>query len=127
VYAAAAGLVIALGLGSRAEAVPLPPAARDAAGGALWALLVFVGLGLLLPRARTAAVAGLAAGVAAAVECSQLYRAPWADALRGTALGRLALGDTFDWGDLPAYLLGIAVGAAAEWGAGRWRNQRRAV
>jgi hypothetical protein len=49
------------------------------------------------------------------VEFSQLYRAPWIDAVRGTIPGRLVLGNTFKWLDLPAYAVGIAFGALAEW------------
>jgi hypothetical protein len=31
----------------------------------------------------------------------------------------MALGDTFGWGDIGAYLVGIASGGAIEWMAGR--------
>lgn len=52
------------------------------------------------------------------VEVSQLYHAPWIDAIRAMVPGRLVLGTTFNWPDLPAYSVGIALGSLAEW---RWR------
>jgi len=45
-----------------------------------------------------------------AIEFSQLYKAPWIDKLRHTLFGRLVLGDTFLWGDLLSYTVGIAIG-----------------
>jgi hypothetical protein len=44
----------------------------------------------------------LALAFSFAVEFSQLYHAPWIDALRGYRLGTLVLGDTVGWGDLAA-------------------------
>jgi hypothetical protein len=118
--------VIGLGLASRSPTLALPPFAAKYGGDALWALMVFLGLGLLLPRWRTSAVAALASGACCAVEFSQLYHAPWLDAARRTRLGALALGDTFAWADIAAYLAGIALGAVAEWTAQRFRRRRGA-
>ena len=42
------------------------------------------------------------------------WRYGWIDALRRNRLGGLILGDTFAWGDIAAYLVGIALGVAAE-------------
>jgi hypothetical protein len=117
-YAGLAFAVIACGLLWRSGLIPLPQWLLNNGGDALWALMVFVGLGFLLPRAPTWVVALLALGVAWGVESSQLYHSPWLDAVRTTLPGRLVLGSTFNWPDLPAYALGIAFGALAEW---RWR------
>jgi hypothetical protein len=81
----------------------------------IWALMVFVGFGFLFPRASTLLVALLALTFAWGVEFSQLYTAPWIDAIRATIPGKLVLGNTFKWGDLLAYTVGIALGAWAEW------------
>src|SRR4051812_39012091 len=116
-YALWISVVIGAGLASRSKVLGLPPFCAKYAGDALWALMVFVGLGFLLPRRTTATLMALAAVVCVAVECSQLYHAPWIDAIRRTTLGRLALGDTFAWPDIVAYLVGIAVGGAIEWAA----------
>jgi uncharacterized protein (DUF1810 family) len=123
-YAAWTAVVICAGLASRSDFVGLPPFLAKYAGDALWALMVFLGIALLVPTRSTATVAGLALAVSCAVEASQLYHAPWLDAIRRTTLGHLVLGDTFAWGDIGAYLVGITVGAVAEWGSGRvnWRR-----
>jgi hypothetical protein len=47
-----------------------------------------------------------------AIEFSQLYKAPWINSLRHTLFGRLVLGDTFLWGDLLSYTIGIALGVS---------------
>jgi hypothetical protein len=52
--------VIATGLLWRASFMPLPPAVSKYGGDALWALMVFVGFGFLLPRAPTLLLALLA-------------------------------------------------------------------
>jgi hypothetical protein len=124
-YAAAALLVIALGLWSRSDAAGLPWVVAKYAGDGLWGLVVFLGVGLLLPGLRTGPAAGLAAAFAGAIEVSQVYHAPWLDAARGTLPGGLVLGTpaaTFAWGDVAAYLVGIAVGAVGEWRVPRIRE-----
>jgi hypothetical protein len=118
VYACFGLAVMALGLLSRSDWVRLPPFLAEYAGDALWALLVFLGLAFLLPTRSTALVAGLAILFACAIELSQLYHAPWIDAIRRHRLAALVLGDTFVWADLAAYAVGIGTGAAAEWCAG---------
>lgn len=45
-----------------------------------------------------------------AVEVLQLWKAPFLEAMRATLLGRLILGNTFNWVDFPAYILGSSVG-----------------
>jgi hypothetical protein len=118
-YAAVGTAVVAAGLFWRSGFIPLPPSLSNYGGDALWALMVFVGFGFLFPRASTLLAALLALAFAWSVEFSQLYTAPWIDAVRATLPGRLVLGNTFNWGDLVAYAVGIALGAVAEW---RWRG-----
>jgi hypothetical protein len=107
--------VVAAGLLWRSGVIPLPQWLSNHGGDALWALMVFVGFGFLLPRASTVIVALLALTFAWGVEFSQLCHAPWIDAIRATLPGRLVLGTTFAWPDLPAYAVGIVLGALAEW------------
>jgi hypothetical protein len=113
--AVSAAVVICFGVASRSRFVGLPPFWAKYSGDALWALLVFIGLGLFFPSQRTWKLAALAFGVAFADECSQLYHAAWIDAVRRTWLGHAILGDVFAWPDLVAYAAGIAVGSIAEW------------
>jgi hypothetical protein len=108
------GLAIALGLGSRRFAAHVPEFVADHAGDALWASAVFLALGLALPRASTWAVAGLALAVCLAVELSQLYHAPWIDAVRATPPGGLLLGQGFLWIDLARYVAGVALAASVD-------------
>jgi hypothetical protein len=115
VYAGLALAVVVAGLLWRASFMPLPPVVAKYGGDALWALVVFVGFGFLLPRGSTLMVALLALTFAWGIEFSQLYHSPWIDTLRATIPGRLVLGSTFNWPDLPAYTLGVALGAWAEW------------
>ena len=114
-YALLALTVIATGLLWRSGLIPLPPALSNYGGDALWALMVFLGIGFLLPKSSTGTVALLAMAFAWGVEFSQLYRAPWIDTIRATVPGKLVLGNTFAWPDLVAYVLGISFGAWVEW------------
>jgi hypothetical protein len=111
--------VVAAGLFWRSGLIPLPQWLSNNGGDALWALMVFVGFGFLVPRASTLTLALLALSSAWGVEFSQLYHAPWLDAVRATIPGRLVLGTTFNWPDLPAYAVGVVIGTLAEW---RWRT-----
>ena len=112
--ASSTGLVIAAGLALRARMIPLPAFVTKYGGDALWALMVFCGVEFLLQRASTARVGLIAICFSCAVEFSQLYHAPWIDAVRGTRLGRLALGSTFNWPDFVAYAVGVGVGMMLE-------------
>ncbi len=117
-------VVIGCGLAFRSEFLALPPFLAKYGGDALWGSMVFLGLGLLLSARSTAVVAGLAAAMCVTVESSQLYQAPWLDEFRRMWFGRMALGNTFGWGDLAAYLVGILVGGLAEWTACRARSSK---
>ncbi|MBW8847001.1 MAG: DUF2809 domain-containing protein [Burkholderiales bacterium] len=113
-YAAAVLAVIGIGLASRRWPGMFPAALGKYPGDALWALMVFVGCGMLRPRAPSWRVAATALAISFAVEFSQLYQAPWINAIRGTVLGHLVLGSTFNVPDLFAYVIGVAVGLLAE-------------
>ncbi len=78
-------------------------------------MMVFVGFGILFPKRRTISIALIALAFCVAIETSQIYHAPWIDSIRRTTLGKLALGDTFAWGDIAAYLVGIFAASAIEW------------
>lgn len=114
-HAVLAFAVVAVGLLWRSDFMPLPPFFSKYGGDALWSLMVFAGFGFVFPRASTLSLALLALGFSWCVEFSQLYHAPWIDAVRATLPGRLVLGNTFNWPDLPAYALGAGLGTWLEW------------
>ncbi len=62
----------------------------------------------------TVTTAALAYALCVVVEVSQLYHAPWIDAVRATRLGHLVLGSGFDARDLLAYAVGVAFALLAE-------------
>jgi hypothetical protein len=109
-YFGASLAVIALGLLSRSSVLPLSPFWKKYSADALWALLVFLLIRFALPRLSTFKSAVIAFAIAVAVEASQLYHAPWIDGLRATRLGALTLGSWFNWPDMVAYAVGVAVG-----------------
>lgn len=102
------------GLVWRLPAIPFLPFVRKYGADALWAWLVFLLIRIIRPQARTATSAAVAFGFTVMVELTQLYHAPWIDAIRATRLGALVLGSVFNWPDIPAYALGVAVGVLIE-------------
>ena len=125
-YAAAAIAVIAIGLFSRSGHTGLPRFWTKYSGDALWALLIFVLVALILHRRSTIVVAAIAFAYSCATEFSQLYHSPWIDAARRTTLGHLVLGDTFAWADMIAYLVGVVFGVMAEVALRQWIQGRKA-
>ena len=96
--------------------LPVPELARDAAGGAAYAVAASLALLVAAPRLTAAGAAGLGFAFTCAVEISQLISTPWLDAVRATGLGRMALGTTFSWADFGPYgaggLIAWAIAAA---------------
>ena len=107
-------LTACLGLGSRRFGPHLPGFVAAYAGDTLWALVAFLGIGLLLPRASTWRVAAWATSFSVLIEVSQLYHAPWIDSIRATTLGALVLGHGFLWSDLACYAAGVGLGVIIE-------------
>ncbi|MFP2926427.1 DUF2809 domain-containing protein [Pyxidicoccus sp. 3LG] len=103
-------LVLLLGLASRSKSLPWPAFFAAYAGDTLWALLVFLLLRFVAPGRPALHVAGAALAFSFAVELSQLYQAPWLNAVRRTLPGRLVLGAGFLWSDLVCYTAGVLAG-----------------
>lgn len=102
---AVATIVVGLAVHSLAPAGD----ARDIAGDALWAMMMFWWVTALWPAARSGARALAALAISWAVEFSQLSHAAWLEQARATRLGPLVLGTGFDPRDLVSYAVGIAV------------------
>ncbi|MFC5454463.1 DUF2809 domain-containing protein [Prosthecobacter fluviatilis] len=110
----ALALVLGAGLLWRSCYLPLSSFLSKYGGDALWALSVFLAVGLCFRHASTWRITLISFAFSWGIEFSQLYHAPWLDQLRSSLPGRLVLGSTFNAPDLLAYLVGIILGAAAE-------------
>jgi hypothetical protein len=111
------GLVVAtvlLGLGSRQFRSELPWVIAEYAGDTLWAAMVYFLAAMIWRNAGAGRLAAGAYSFSLAVEVSQLYQAPWINALRATRLGGLVLGYGFLWSDLACYAAGIALAVAVD-------------
>jgi len=106
--------VILIGLASRRFPMMLPAAAGKYPGDVLWTMMVFFGLAVIWPRLGVMRLTVAALAISYAVEFSQLYQAPWINALRAHPLGHLVLGSTFNWLDLAAYTIGALLAMLAE-------------
>ena len=117
-------LVIAVGLASRRGLVQFPAVLGNYPGDALWAWVVLLCMAWVRPAITRGRLVGVSLVVAFAIEFLQLYQALWMQALRANKLAYLVLGNGFDPLDLLAYVVGIALGAAVDWGWQRWRQTR---
>jgi hypothetical protein len=115
IYALVTALVIGTGLLWRSGLFPLPDFIAKYGGDSLWALVVFLCFGIAFHRSSTVRIALVAVCFAWSIEFLQLYHVPWIDGIRSTRLGHLVLGTMFNGPDLLAYVVGIALGALAEW------------
>ncbi|MFI5160244.1 MAG: DUF2809 domain-containing protein [Sphingobacteriales bacterium] len=93
-------------------------------GDILWATMVFFIVRFLFITAPVKQVAVISLAFCYAIEFSQLYKAPWIDNLRHTLFGRLVLGDTFLWGDMLSYTVGIGIGILFETALSKNRTLR---
>jgi hypothetical protein len=75
-----------------------------------WFLMLLV-LTIRPHRSFVWPTAAIVAGTTILLEFAQLWQPDWLMAIRGTWLGRMALGTTFTWQDLPPYPIACAVGA----------------
>jgi len=105
-------VVIVCGLSLRWYGFPLglPAFIVKYGGSVLWASMVFLLVGVLLPRLTGMQIAGIAVAIAIVVELSRLVHTPWLDAFRLTTAGALLLGRIFSLWNLVAYGVGIVVG-----------------
>ncbi|CAM5282008.1 DUF2809 domain-containing protein [Leifsonia shinshuensis] len=103
----------------------LQSAAGAFAGDALYAVLLFLLVALVVPRAPVVVVGGVAFAVCAAVEVLQLTGVParLSAAIPGV---ELVLGSTFQWVDLVAYAVGAGLATAVSAGVERWLRRRAA-
>lgn len=106
-------IVIACGLSLRWYGFPLdlPAFVVKYGGSLLWATMVFLLVGVLLPWLSRSQLAAIAMVIAVVIEFSRLVHTPWLDAFRLTTAGALLLGRIFSLWNLVAYAAGIVAGA----------------
>lgn len=83
-------------------------------GDILWATAVYLFLRLVFINKPIKTITLYSLVFCFGIEFSQLYKAPWIDGLRQTLFGRLVLGNTFLWGDLLCYVVGIGLAVGVE-------------
>ena len=103
-------LVIVLGLLSRKMSACTLDFVKLYLGDILWAMMVYFGCRFLFVNMRKRVACVLALVFSYLIEISQLYHAPWIDAIRATALGGLVLGFGFLWSDILCYTVGVLLG-----------------
>jgi hypothetical protein len=113
-YALLAATIVVAGLAARHLRSAAPGILTTYLGDTLWPVLFFLLFAIALPRAATRTVALLTLATTLGIEFSQLYHAPWLDALRATPPGRLLLGNTFLWSDVACLVVGTAIAAGCE-------------
>jgi hypothetical protein len=102
-------VTILFGLASRQFRSEIPWFIAEYAGDTLWAAMVYFIAAMIWQNAATGRLAAGAFSLAIAMEVSQLYQAPWINAVRDTRLGGLVLGHGFLWSDLLCYASGVAL------------------
>ena len=116
IRAALALTAIACGLSLRRYGFPLglPAFAVKYGGSLLWATMVFLLVGTLLPRLPRSQLTLITMIIATTVEFSRLVHTPWLDAFRLTTAGALLLGRIFSLWNLVAYAIGIGFGVLVD-------------
>ena len=95
IYFVLATAIIMVGLSSRYFAVYLPKWVGLYLGDCLWALMIFVIVGLIFRTRDTKWIAVVALLFCYFIEVSQLYHSIWIDIIRDTRIGGLILGRGF--------------------------------
>ncbi len=114
IYFSFALAIVILGLSSRYFSIYLPRWVNLYLGDGLWALMIFLIVGLLFRTRGTKWVAVIALVFCYTIEVSQLYHSPWINIIRNTRIGGLVLGQGFLWSDLISYSIGIAIGTVLD-------------
>lgn len=119
------GVVIVMGLGSRVVGRGLPGYLAADPGDVLWTVAAYLAICMARPRIGIARAAVGAWLISVADELSQLYHAPWVDAIRATTLGGLFLGHGFVGRQIALYAVGACAAAAVDACVARRRRPSR--
>ena len=114
-YLLAVVATVAVGLATRRFPECVPDFLGKYPGDALWALMVFLGWGIVFPAASSARNAAMALMVSYTVEVLKLYQAPWLVGFRQSTVGHLVFGQGFTWQNFIAYAAGVVMGVICEY------------
>ncbi|WP_157950089.1 ribosomal maturation YjgA family protein [Vallitalea okinawensis] len=107
-------IVMTMGLAIRVSGLPLPGFITTYGGDTLWALMIFLGLGIVFNRMPTLWSTIMALLFCYSIEVSQLYQGDMINSIRQTTLGGLILGFGFLWSDIICYTIGVGIGFLGE-------------
>lgn len=113
-YAFGVAATIGAGLASRRFPQTVPDFLGKYPGDVLWALMVFLGLGVIFSRAPTLRIAVTALSFSFAIEFLKLSSAASLVAARNSTWGHLVFGHVFAWQNLVAYTVGVGLGVGLE-------------
>jgi len=113
-YLAAVVATIVAGLASRRFPWLLPACLGKYPGDVLWALMFFLGMGILFRRASSAWLGLGALGVSFGIEALKLWDATWMVSFRHTTMGHFIFGSVFSWQNLVSYAIGVLAGVIIE-------------
>ena len=91
---------------------PIGPEWRDRFGGVFYVVFWIIVVAIFIPATRSWRLVLSVFLVTCALEFAQLWHPAWLEAARGTFVGRVVLGTTFDWSDFPPYVFGALLGGA---------------
>lgn len=109
--------VIVLGLSMRHVAAHHPSWLLIYGPDALWTVAVYLATVCVAHRLRPPRALAIAYAISAVDELTQIYHAPWIDALRHTPPFGLLLGYGFQWNDLAYYAVGAVLAYALDMAA----------
>lgn len=118
-------VLVALGLGSRRPG--MPEFCVLYVGDVLWGALFFGVAAFARPAAGTLRLWVAATVTTEVIELSQLYQAPWVQAVRATRVGGLLLGHEFLWSDVVGVALGAGAAALVDVLVAAWLPSRTAA
>ena len=107
----ACAILVPLGLLTKKYSGPGEIWVHHYAGDVLVVAFLIVLAGLFFPGTSTGKVTLGVLLFSIGIEVLQLWQPPWLQSWRATWAGRIILGSTFSWMDLPHYLVGAIGGA----------------
>ena len=121
-------IVTLVGLGLASRRPGMPDFCILYVGDVLWGAFFFTLAAWARPSATSRRLWLASTALTEAIELSQLYQAPWAQALRATPLGGLLLGHAFSWSDTLCVVIGTTLAALiATKGARNARSKARGL